>query len=68
VAAVVVPRVGSTVSIEELSNDLVGLVGRFQIPTTWWFREGPLPVNTTGKVLKRELKQDWPGHPASKAG
>lgn len=31
----------------------------FEVPTKWWFRVGPLPQNTTGKVLKRQLRNDW---------
>jgi long-chain acyl-CoA synthetase len=31
----------------------------FEVPTQWWFHPGPLPQNTTGKVVKRLLGHEW---------
>jgi long-chain acyl-CoA synthetase len=36
-------------------------LAHFAVPARWWFRDGPLPVNDAGKVLKRTLLDEWPG-------
>ena len=28
-------------------------------PARWWLRRDPLPVNATGKILRREIRSDW---------
>jgi len=30
----------------------------FEVPTAWWFRD-PLPVNASGKSLKRQVRAEW---------
>lgn len=35
-------------------------LARFAVPSRWWLRTDPLPVNDAGKVLKTELVNTWP--------
>jgi long-chain acyl-CoA synthetase len=60
VAAVVVPRGECAPSVEELSAYAATVLARFQVPTTWWIRDEPLPLSSAGKVLKRQLRETWP--------
>jgi long-chain acyl-CoA synthetase len=46
---------------EELRRHTAERLAYFEVPTRWWFRDAPLPTNATGKVVKRELKEEWPG-------
>ena len=57
VAAVIVLRPGMTASDEELSQFVGGHLGRFEVPSRYFFRAEPLPRNPQGKVLKRELRE-----------
>jgi long-chain acyl-CoA synthetase len=61
VGAVVVLRPGHVVDDEELRRHTAERLAYFEVPTRWWFRDAPLPTNATGKVVKRELKEEWPG-------
>jgi long-chain acyl-CoA synthetase len=63
VAAVVVVRPGSRVTAEALRGHAAPRLGRFEVPTRWWIRTEPLPVNAVGKVLKRQLRAEWPEAP-----
>jgi long-chain acyl-CoA synthetase len=68
--AVVVLRDGADVDADALAEFARSALAYFEVPTRWWFRDGPLPQNTTGKVLKRLLRQEWleGGGPAPAAG
>ncbi len=57
VAAVIVLRPGMTATDEELSQFVGGHLGRFEVPSRYFFRAEPLPRNPQGKVLKRELRE-----------
>jgi long-chain acyl-CoA synthetase len=56
---VVVLRAGAEASSEELAAFVAPELAYFEVPTRWWLRREPLPQNTTGKVLKRVLRQQW---------
>lgn len=60
VAAVVVLKPGAEVSSEELRGHAAGRLARFEVPTRWWLRRESLPLNATGKVVKAELRAQWP--------
>lgn len=62
VAAVVVTR--DHVSPDELRAHVRGQLSRFAVPTRWWLRRDPLPVNDVGKVLKPQLRTTWPDEEA----
>jgi steroid-24-oyl-CoA synthetase len=57
--AAVVLRDGAAVSSAELAAFVAPELAYFEVPTRWWFRREPLPQNTTGKVLKRIVRQQW---------
>lgn len=67
VGAVVVVRPDSEVSAAALAAYAGARLGRFEVPTAWWFRSESLPTSPAGKVLKRELKRAWP-HPEIVSG
>ncbi len=60
VAAVVVLRPGSQVTAEALQAHAALRLAHFEVPTRWWVRTEPLPTNAVGKVLKRQLRAEWP--------
>jgi long-chain acyl-CoA synthetase len=41
-----------------LARFAAGTLAYFEVPTAWWFR-GPLPVNASGKPLKRQVLEEW---------
>jgi long-chain acyl-CoA synthetase len=57
VAAVIVRREGEHVTGDELEQFLSDRLAKFKIPTIWNFRES-IPRNATGKVLKRDLRDE----------
>jgi long-chain acyl-CoA synthetase len=63
--AIVVQRPGSTVSQEELLEFARTRIARFKVPRSVDFVDA-LPRNTSGKVLKRELRRPFWEHRASK--
>jgi long-chain acyl-CoA synthetase len=63
VAAVVVVRPGSAVTAEALRAHAASRLAHFEVPTRWWIRTEPLPTNAVGKVLKRQLRAQWPQAP-----
>ncbi|MHB1518839.1 MAG: class I adenylate-forming enzyme family protein [Acidimicrobiales bacterium] len=65
VGGVVVLRPGSEVSAEELGRFAAERLAAFSVPTRFWFRPEPLPRNPAGKVLKRQLRSELVGGPAS---
>lgn len=60
VAAVVVFRPGIEASAEVLREHALAHLAKFEVPSRWWLRREALPTNATGKVLKRQLIDDWP--------
>ena len=56
-AAVVIRR---EVTADELRRHAAAQLARFAVPTRWWLRTEPLPVNRMGKVVKPELRDAWP--------
>ena len=59
VAAAVVLRPGSTVTTNELTAHARGRLARFEVPGAWWIRSAALPLNASGKVLRREVLGEW---------
>lgn len=60
VCAAVVLREGASASVEELKAHASQHLARFEVPSRWWLRREPLPVNASGKVVKRDLIRSWP--------
>jgi len=60
--ALVVCKPGQQVSEPELIDFLQGRIAKFKLPKQVHFRETPLPKTGTGKILKRELREEfWQG-------
>jgi fatty-acyl-CoA synthase len=57
VCAVVVLRDGETLTLDELRAFCDGQIARYKIPRKLIVRKEPLPVNSTGKLLKAELRR-----------
>ena len=60
VAAVVI-RAGGTVAPEELAEHVGEHLAGFKVPTRWEIRQGQLPRGATGKILKRQLRDEVAG-------
>ncbi|MDT7711220.1 MAG: steroid-24-oyl-CoA synthetase [Pseudonocardiales bacterium] len=60
VAAAVVLRPGAGADIAEIRDHVMTRLGRFEIPSAWWLHPGPLPTNPSGKVLRRQVRDEWP--------
>jgi len=58
VAAVVNLRPGASVTARELQEFAATRLARFKVPEHVYFRDEPLPRTATGKVLKRELRNE----------
>ncbi|MFF0861192.1 class I adenylate-forming enzyme family protein [Nonomuraea sp. NPDC003560] len=58
VGAVVRPAAGRSVTAEELRSFLADRIAKFKIPAHVWFREGELPRNPGGKILKTHLRRE----------
>jgi long-chain acyl-CoA synthetase len=58
VGAVVIVRPGRTIDPDELRRHVAERLARYNVPTQIWFREGHLPRNPAGKVLKRQLRDE----------
>jgi fatty-acyl-CoA synthase len=58
VCAVVVPRPGVTVELEQLREYAAGRIGRYKLPRRLEIVD-VLPRNATGKVLKTELRKTY---------
>jgi long-chain acyl-CoA synthetase len=59
VGAAVVLRPGATAGIEALTSHARRGLARFEVPTAWWIRENALPLNASGKVLRRDVRREW---------
>jgi acyl-CoA synthetase (AMP-forming)/AMP-acid ligase II len=58
VAAVANVREGATVTEQELQEFAAQKLARFKVPASIHFRTEPLPRTATGKVLKRDLRDE----------
>ncbi len=58
VAAVILVKEGATVTAEELQTHVGGRLARFKVPEVVVFRSDPMPRTATGKVLKRDLRDE----------
>ncbi|MEV3985493.1 class I adenylate-forming enzyme family protein [Nonomuraea sp. NPDC049758] len=58
VGAVIRPAPGRSVTAEELRSFLADRIAKFKIPAHVWFREGELPRNPGGKILKTHLRRE----------
>jgi acyl-CoA synthetase (AMP-forming)/AMP-acid ligase II len=58
VAAVVCLRPGSTLTAGDLRRHAATRLAQFKVPSVVVFRDGPLPRNAAGKVLKRLLREE----------
>jgi long-chain acyl-CoA synthetase len=56
VATAIVLHPGAALDEAGLNQFLVERIAKFKIPSRVWFRDEPLPVNASGKFLKRELR------------
>jgi long-chain acyl-CoA synthetase len=59
VGAAIVLRAGAAPSVDSLRAVAARNLARFELPGRWWLRHAPLPTNATGKVLRREIREDW---------
>ncbi|MDP4508110.1 class I adenylate-forming enzyme family protein [Nonomuraea turcica] len=58
VGAVIRLTPGQSVTPAELQAFLAGRIAKFKIPAHIWFRDGELPRNPGGKILKTHLRQE----------
>lgn len=58
--AVVVLRPGRDCTVAALQAFAAGKLARFEVPTSWWLCDEPLPLNAAGKVVKAGLQEAWP--------
>jgi long-chain acyl-CoA synthetase len=56
VKAVVVPRLGHTIDVEAVRAYCVSQLAYYKVPEHWEVREGSLPRNAAGKILKDVLR------------
>jgi len=61
VGAAILLRPGVGTGIAELRFHAARSLARFEVPTRWWMRRTPLPTNPAGKVLRREIANEWIG-------
>ena len=61
-AAFVVLKPGAALAVPDLVAFLGARIARFKLPRVIEFVEGPLPKTGTGKIVKRELREQfWAG-------
>jgi long-chain acyl-CoA synthetase len=51
--------VAEDVDVRELSAWASRSLAHFEVPSRWWLRHTPLPVNDAGKILKARLREEW---------
>ncbi|MFK8020224.1 MAG: class I adenylate-forming enzyme family protein [Pseudomonadales bacterium] len=59
VGAAVVLKTGMSASEEELRELVAGLLARYKVPRYIWTRNEPLPRNPSGKILKKQLREEY---------
>lgn len=63
VHAVIVPRGGATVALEDIQQHCRASIAGYKIPRSIEMRSDPLPLSGVGKVLKTKLREPhWAGH------
>jgi acyl-CoA synthetase (AMP-forming)/AMP-acid ligase II len=60
VAAAMVASGDLVANLEQLITHAKTRLAKFERPSRWLISNGPLPVNSVGKVDKRRLIDDWP--------
>ncbi|MEQ4719388.1 class I adenylate-forming enzyme family protein [Nonomuraea sp. B19D2] len=58
VGAVIRLAPGTSVATEDFQSFLKDRIAKFKIPAHFWFREGELPRNPGGKILKTHLRRE----------
>jgi steroid-24-oyl-CoA synthetase len=61
VAAAVVLRPGGSATEDELAAHAARVLARHEVPSRWWLHPGPLPTNASGKIVRRIVREEWPG-------
>jgi long-chain acyl-CoA synthetase len=61
VGAVIIARKGRAIDEATLREHVAAKLARYNVPTRIWFRDGHLPRNPAGKVLKRQLRDELVG-------
>ena len=61
VGAALLLRPGTDPDIAGLRSHAAQSLARFEVPTRWWIRRASLPTNATGKILRREITNEWMG-------
>jgi len=61
VGAALLLRPGADPDIAGLRFHAAQSLARFAVPTRWWIRRASLPTNATGKILRREITNEWMG-------
>lgn len=61
VGAALLLRPGADHDIASLRSHAAQSLARFAVPTRWWICRAPLPTNATGKILRREIANEWMG-------
>ena len=59
VAAVVMARPGTTLTQQDIAAHLTGKLANFKIPSRMHFVQHQLPRNASGKILKRQLRDEF---------
>jgi long-chain acyl-CoA synthetase len=62
VAAAVMPRAGAHLTVEQLQAHVGERLAPFKVPSVITIVETPLPRNASGKILKRELRDQLSAH------
>jgi long-chain acyl-CoA synthetase len=58
VHAIVVPHDGVTLGADELTAHCRRLIAGYKCPRSYEFRQTPLPLSGTNKILKRQLRDE----------
>lgn len=59
VAVAITPQPGTTLSGEAVQNHVRERLAGFKVPTYVWLRDSAMPRNATGKILKKQLQQEY---------
>ncbi|NNL65786.1 MAG: acyl--CoA ligase [Myxococcales bacterium] len=58
VACAIVAKRGQALDTEALREHLAQHIASFKIPSVWEIRDEPLPRNASGKILKRDIRDE----------
>jgi len=63
VHAIVVPRAGKQLSVDDVRSHCRALIAGYKVPRSVEVRHSPLPLSGSGKVLKTTLREPyWQGN------